>query len=149
MVWRNTSAKRSKPRPLLVVHSGNTTTGRAERDRMSSRVDVTGSGVVTRPVKLIMDRRETSLNPVMGVCAVDALGWTWMFAEPVPVRRPGVCVMGVEGRELLGVSGTVTGIGMTKTGLYLFADALMTSKKKAQGNVLDCEPHNLNPRRPV
>lgn len=40
-------------------------------------------------------------------------------AEPVPVRRPGVCVTGVEVREELVVRLTGEKTGMTKIGLNL------------------------------
>lgn len=73
-----------------------------------------------------------------------------MFAEPVPVRRPGVCVMGVEARDTAGDSGEDSGIGMTKTGLYLAAEELVDEfKYSTEHDALDCKPHHLYPGCPV
>ena len=66
-----TSANRSNARPLLVVHSGNTTTGRSARRRMSSRLldfdspRATGGG--THPVKFTMDNKDTWRNAKTGL----------------------------------------------------------------------------------
>lgn len=58
-----TSVNRSNPRPLLVVHSGNTTTGRSEALLISSRDFVFSSSVGkkggTNPVVRIMVNIET------------------------------------------------------------------------------------------
>lgn len=65
----NTSAKRSKPLPLLVVHSGKTTTGLEALRRISS----SGSAAEVNqyggafPVCEIIDNRETCRNPVIGI----------------------------------------------------------------------------------
>jgi hypothetical protein len=40
-----------------------------------------------------------------------------ILAEPVPVRRPGVCMIGVDERDSTGGSGSESGIGRTKIGL--------------------------------
>lgn len=42
-----------------------------------------------------------------------------MFAEPVPVRRPGVCLMGVDEGDEVECIGTASGIGKTNIGLNL------------------------------
>lgn len=51
-----------------------------------------------------------------GTVAVDV---DCMFAEPVPVRRPGVRLMGVDEREDAWCSGTASDIGRTNIGLNL------------------------------
>ena len=122
---RKTSAKRSSARPLLVVHSGNTTTGRSAQRRTSSSVsggaDVEPAMSGRCPVERIMESRPTRRKPTMGTRCVglraeEAEGE--MAAEPVPVRRPGVREMGVDfsgGVERLSVSQT----GRRKMGLKL------------------------------
>jgi len=61
------SVNRSKPRPLLVVHSGNTTTGPCARVLTSSKLSCFSllfevwMGIL--PVWAIMDQIETTLKP--------------------------------------------------------------------------------------
>lgn len=52
----------------------------------------------------------------MGMRRVGAWVCCWMLAEPVPVLRPGVWEMGVDGRDGAGVA---SGTGRTKSGLNL------------------------------
>lgn len=49
----------------------------------------------------------------------EAVDGDCMFAEPVPVRRPGVRLMGVDERDDGWCSGTASEIGRTKIGLNL------------------------------
>lgn len=60
-------ANRSKPRPLLVVHSGNTTIGPRARFLTSSRLSCFSLSLEVLggifPVCVIMDQRETTLKP--------------------------------------------------------------------------------------
>ena len=85
------SAKRSTPRPLLVVHSGNTAIGRLAELRMLSR-DATepaepGSGML--PANLMMDSRDMTRNPLIGMRFIEGrLDGVETFADPVPVPRP-------------------------------------------------------------
>jgi hypothetical protein len=51
-----------------------------------------------------------------GAVAVDG---DCKFAGPVPVRRPGVRLMGVDERDDAWCSGTASDIGRTKIGLNL------------------------------
>ena len=116
---RKTSAKRSSARPLLVVHSGNTTTGRSALRRTSSsvsgRADVEPAMSGRCPVESIMESRPTRRKPTMGTRCVglraeEAEGE--MAAEPVPVRRPGVREMGVD----VDLSGDVERSSVSQTG---------------------------------
>jgi hypothetical protein len=112
-----TFENRSIPRPLLVVHSGNTTTGLSALFLISSRL--TKSDPAARapyggawPVRRIADSRETRLNPRIGTIALAALFRDDIFADPVPARLPGGRT---EGRE--SARGSV--IGSKKIGLNL------------------------------
>lgn len=64
-----TLANRSRPLPLLVVHSGNNTIGRlavflrSSIENAGAELDVVG----TCPVKLIILSKETCLNPMIGI----------------------------------------------------------------------------------
>lgn len=66
-----------------------------------------------------MERRETSRYPKMRVLVFVALRGDWTFADPVPVRLPGVCVMGAEGCDAREAVTGDSGMGSTKTGLKL------------------------------
>lgn len=121
--WWNTLAKRSSPRPLLLVHSGNTTTGREAVRLISSRVPFTEPESVipkggTLPEKVIILNKETTWNLCIGIRGTVVDG-DCMLAEPVPVRRPGVCLMGVDEWDDVECVGIASGIGKTKIGLNL------------------------------
>jgi hypothetical protein len=90
-----TLEKRSIPRPLLVVHSGNTTMGLSAFFLISSRLVESDSEARTPyggawPVRRNTDSSETRRNPRTGTLALTALPWDDIFADPVPVRLPGV-----------------------------------------------------------
>ena len=114
-----TFANRSKPRPLLVVHSGNTTTGPCARFLTSSKLSYFSLSLeVWRgflPVWVIMFQSETTLNPRtfargVGFRFLEAnVAEFEIAAEPVPVRRPGVWVVVVEGTSESSWTGSVTG----------------------------------------
>lgn len=108
---------------MLVVLSGKTTIGLFALLRIVSRELYMVCSVVvdgTAPVADIIDSRDTSLKPrtlERGV-GVRAEGEE-IAAEPVPVRRPGVTVIGL---ELLDVAFSVVGgshTGRTKIGSSL------------------------------
>lgn len=119
-----TSAKRRRPLPLLVVHSGKTTTGRSALPRMFSNVVYSGmsageAGVA--PVDAMRVRSETGLKPRILERGVGMrVEGDEIAAEPVPVRRPGVLVTGAEPREFVGsvLAGSQT--GNTNIGLNLW-----------------------------
>jgi len=105
-----------------VVHSGKITTGLDAVRLISSNVRQGEPGFVfwkggTHPVILIIERRDNCWNPRIGIRETGVLDGTKMLAEPVPVRRPGVCVIGVDERDGEDVSGSDSGIGITKMGL--------------------------------
>jgi len=122
-----TSANRSKPRPLLVVHSGNTTTGPCARFLTCSKLSCFSLslevGVGILPVWVIMDQSETTLKPStfawgIGFRFLDAnVAEFEIAAEPVPVLRPGVLTGGVE--EVSESSWTGSVIGRTNVGSNL------------------------------
>ncbi len=122
---RKTSANLSKARPLLVVHSGNTTTGLSALLLISSSVsgfaDVKPAMSGRCPAEEIMESKLTRLKPTMGTRCVGFLAaGDEIAAEPVPVRRPGVRAMGADfsvGDERSSVSHT----GRRKMGLKLDA----------------------------
>jgi len=101
-----TSANRSKPRPLLVVHSGNTTTGPFALFLTSSKLSCFSLSlevwVGILPAWVIMDQSETTLKPRIFACGIgcrflDAnVAEFEIAAEPVPVLRPGFWTVGVE-----------------------------------------------------
>jgi len=97
---RKISANRNKPLPLLVVHSGKTTTGRSDVLRISSNERGLAPAVVgegTLPVSLRMVNNETSLKPVIGICEVGLrleAGTSGILF--LGARRPGVCKIGEE-----------------------------------------------------
>lgn len=120
----NTSANRSSARPLLVVHSGNTTTGLSALLRMPSSVSAScvaaDSATGSRPVAASMESSETRRKPTMGMRVEGArVDGEEMAAEPVPVRRPGVREMGEE--VCVGAAGmsSVSQTGRTNIGLKL------------------------------
>lgn len=144
----NTLANRSSPLPLLVVHSGNTTIGRLAVFLISS-IDEAGADpdvVGTCPVKLIIWSRETCLNPTIGIRVDGVRAACWMFAEPVPVLRPGVYAMGVaDPEDDLGVELTSgEGTGRMKTGLNLGIGAglvmVLTASMEASLRAPDRQP---------
>lgn len=75
----------------------------------------------TCPALAIIERRESCWKPDIGIRAVVALDGTWTLAEPVPVRRPGVCATGVDARDVAWRSGSDSGTGSTNMGLKLWA----------------------------
>lgn len=124
MFCLKTSAKRKIPLPLLVVHSGNTTSGWVALPLMLSnerRGDPNGEALNggTWPVKRSMEKRDTSRNPVIGMRAATTLLGDCILADPVPVRRPGVWVIGVDALDEKGGDGTASQTGSTKIGLKL------------------------------
>ena len=123
-----TSANRSRPRPLLVVHSGNTTTGPCARFLTSSKLSYFSLSfevwVGILPVWAIMDQSDTTLKPRtfaggVGFRFLEAnVAEFEIAAEPVPVRRPGVLAVGVGG-AFMESSWTGSVIGRTNTGSNL------------------------------
>jgi hypothetical protein len=104
--WK-TAANLSKPRPLLVVHSGKTTSGRSTVRLMSSRDSAFAVGRKggTEPVACIIESREMGLKPRIRERAVGVrMDGEEIAAEPVPVRRPGVRVTGLEVEDIAGES---------------------------------------------
>jgi len=98
---RNTSANLNRPLPLLVVHSGNTINGLSALARMSSKLkaseDKSEGCRGNRPVCLIMASNENSRKPKTSARGVGArVTGVDTAAEPVPVRRPGVRLIGEE-----------------------------------------------------
>lgn len=113
-----TSAKRNKPRPLLVVHSGNTTTGRLAFRRISSKLQTFPAALVgTWPVTASIVPRDTCRNPVMGIFGLDARFGDEILADPVPVLRPGVPVIGANFCVAESISSTALTAGRTNIGL--------------------------------
>ena len=152
----NTSAKRSSPRPLLVVHSGKTTSGRSARARSASKLSYTPPLVElyspgTYPVAERIPSRDTRRKPrtfARGVgLRVDGED---IAAEPVPVRRPGVTLSGVEDRPEVDRS-TGAHTGRMNIGSYLKATGF-SCKRTDHGNLFyspKYEPEYLNPGSPV
>lgn len=69
-VCLNSSANRNKPRPLLVVHSGKTTTGLPDVFRISSSVRVVLAPITdvyggTLPVSLSKVNKDTGVKPII------------------------------------------------------------------------------------
>lgn len=122
-----TLANRSKPRPLLVVHSGNTTTGPCTRFLTCSKLSYFSLSseiwVGILPVYVIMDQSETTLKPSTFTRGVGRrffeanVAEFEIAAEPVPVLRPGVWTVGAE--EVSGSSWTGSVIGKTNVGSNL------------------------------
>ena len=92
MEGSKTSANRSRPRPLLVVHSGKTTTGLLAEVRMlSSDFDPSKDsplvdGVCPREESTF--QRETWWKPVIGMRCIAPSLLIAIAAEPVPVCLP-------------------------------------------------------------
>ena len=89
--------------------------------RISSRVldGVFESYGGTWPVARIMEINDTFRNPITDLRVLGVLLGDDSAAEPVPVRRPGVCVIGVETRaDWTGIS-TASHTGRTNVGLNL------------------------------
>ena len=115
------SANLSIARPLLVVHSGKTTIDLSAACRISSRVlgDILDAYGGMWPVARSIESKGTLRNPMTDLRTLGALFGDDNAAEPVPVFRPGVCMMGVEAREdWVGIS-TASHTGKTKVGLNL------------------------------
>ena len=115
----NTFENLRRPRPLLVVHSGNITTGLSALLLMSSSGRYCTSpwrvaGIV--PVEASILSRDTSRNPSTSERGTADRAGVEMAAEPVPVRRPGVLVIGVDEREAE-VRSTSWHTGRRKVGL--------------------------------
>lgn len=125
----NTSANLSSARPLLVVHSGKTTTGALDVLRISSSVsglaDVAPETSGRCAVDASMRRRPTRRKPRIGVrcVGVRAVG-DEIAADPVPVRRPGVRESGVNFSGGGGMS-RVSTTGRMNMGLKLAGTELM------------------------
>lgn len=116
----NTSAKLNNARPLLVVHSGNTTMGRSASLRILLRGLASPARPLnggTAPVKRRIVRRETVRKPWIGMRTDGGRDPVEIVAEPVPVRRPGVLDLDVSTREESFSIGA--GIGRTKIGSNL------------------------------
>jgi len=111
---------------LLVVHSGNTTTGLSDFTRISSRDNVLSPGAGASgnfPVWCNMANREATRNPRIGErVAGDAPPSPGddMAAEPVPVRRPGVVKDELDSCKALGASEAtgMTNIGFQRKARY-------------------------------
>jgi hypothetical protein len=120
-----TSAKRSNARPLLVVHSGNNTSGRSAVLHNSSRLDKFALGGEpyggTRAVETSTESNDTRRNPRTGLRGIGALAADDNAADPVPVLRPGVLRFdcGDKGAECGGDRVTVSQTGRTKIGSNL------------------------------
>jgi hypothetical protein len=117
---RKSSAKRSIPRPLLVVHSGKTTMGRSALWRISPRL--LGFSAVrpyggTCPVRCKIANSDTWRKPRIGFRSLKALLDVDILAEPVPVRRPGVVAVGV--CEASRGTSMASNMGRTNIGLNL------------------------------
>ena len=106
----NTSANRSRPLPLLVVHSGKTTTGLLDAFLMlSSDLDPSNGSPFVDGVCPSDERifhSDTWWKPVIGIRCMEPDLLIVMAAEPVPVRRPGT----------VGVVSVWTGWGVGATG---------------------------------
>jgi hypothetical protein len=93
-----TSAKRSSPRPLLVVHSGNTTTGLSTFLLISSKETAPSDGSPyvegVCPNEQSIFHNDTLWKPVIGVRCIVPFLLRLIAADPVPVRRPGVLSSG-------------------------------------------------------
>jgi len=85
----------------------------------------------------------------MGIRVTLVRDATWMLAEPVPVRRPGVCMIGVDDRLCEGVSGTDSGTGRTKVGLNLYEVSPTRERRKPMACPPQRKPDKLNPRGPI
>jgi hypothetical protein len=117
----NTSANRSKPRPLLVVHSGKTTMGLSEWRHMSSKLS--GPALLstkyggTRPVEFTMLSNDTGENPRIEFRVFRALFGEETSVGSVRMRRPGLRAIG----DGLGGcdDGAPSHTGRTNTGLKL------------------------------
>lgn len=79
----------------------------------------------TYPVNRMMESKEAFRNPRIGTRGAVVLLGDWTFAEPVPVRRPGVCVTGVEDLEGADSTLTVSETGSTNIGLNLVLSLLV------------------------
>lgn len=118
------SANRSKPRPLLVVHSGKIATGRSAFVRMASRDRTCSDTAVvrgTRPDEATMAKSETCRKPLIGIRGAATRFGDAIFAEPVPVLRPGLLVIGDEpcvSMFAFMIISTPSKTGMINIGLY-------------------------------
>lgn len=118
------SGNLSNPLPLLVVHSGKTTTGRSALMRIASRLENSAFSSSTYspgtwPVAASMESRETRRKPrtfARGVGVREEEDE--IAAEPVPVLRPGVTLSGAEDFAALPRS-TGAHTGKTKIGSKL------------------------------
>lgn len=141
---------------MLVVHSGKTTIGLFASLRIVSRdvyvtcwVDVDG----TAPVADIIDNRDTSLNPItLERGAGVRVEGEEIAAEPVPVRLPGVMVIGFA-FLLEAVLSVLTGsqTGETNTGSNLVQGIRLNNVliTKVHYNLPESKPKQLNPGSPV
>jgi hypothetical protein len=88
--YLKSSANLRRPRPLLVVHSGKTTTGRFAELRISSRLKYLplDASRAVPPVYMIICRRDTLRKPAIFTRRARGLVGCEIAAEPVPVLRP-------------------------------------------------------------
>ena len=99
LIPENTSAKRSIPRPLLLVHSGKTTSGLSAFARIASKLENSApcaNSPGTWPVADSIDSNDAERNPNTLARGVGVRVDEETAAEPVPVRRPGVTRSGEE-----------------------------------------------------
>ena len=130
------SANRSNPRPLLVVHSGNTTIGWSAWWHMCSKLSnfVFESAEYggTCPVKFTMDNNDTLRNPSTGIRALAALFGEGILAEPVFVRPPVLWTVAVDFWDDNEVFSTVPQTGSTNIGLKLDRNEFRKKEKRKQ-----------------
>lgn len=140
------------PRPLLVVHSGKTTTGRSADFKISFR-DWTGPPppkAGTQPVTRSILSRETLRNPERGTFELKTrVAGEEIAAEPVPVFRPALLVTGVDVN--IASAGIDVGSGRTNIGSNLEHIVVGNSTQlvRVQDNSPEGEVEDVNPRDPV
>ena len=140
-------ANRSTPRPLLVVHSGRTTTARPAAFaslRIASRARAAAVGTPyeagVHPVRASKRGRGTGWNPASGVGGTESV---LSAAEPVPVWRP-VGAAGAGAAEGRGAT------GRTKIGSKLVRrQRRLAQAENAVVHLPECEPQKFWPRCPV
>jgi hypothetical protein len=89
--------------------------------------------------------KDTFWNPTTGLRMFGVLIGEESAAEPVPVRRPGVCVTGVEAREDGADNSTASQTGSTKVGLNLDGNVRVVSKRKIIQDAPKRQPQNFYP----
>lgn len=143
----NFSPKRSSPRPLLVVHSGNSIRGLLAFARIVSSVCAPSSGkpyvAGVSPRDRSSFRRLTAWNPTTGVrsTALADFRRVEIAAEPVPVRLPGVFDMS----EIDATSG-VGATGNMKIGSNLDFESVNTLAEEKCDRQTGTQPRAPRPR---